>query len=46
MAHFYQEITHGELFEICRDQLPDVERLCNAMLEWIRNNPDKVDASL
>jgi len=46
MVHFYQEITHGELYEICRDQLSDIERLCNAMLNWLRDNPDKVDASL
>lgn len=46
MVHFYQEITYSELYAICHDQLSDVERLCNAMLKWLRNNPDKVDNSL
>ncbi|WP_045218606.1 type VII toxin-antitoxin system HepT family RNase toxin [Desulfonatronum thioautotrophicum] len=43
LTHFYSEIDDEELFRICRDHIDDVERLLDAMLQWIRANPDKMD---
>ena len=41
MVHFYDEITVDELFDIAADRLPDVDRVLDALLGWIRENIDK-----
>ena len=34
MVHFYNEISEDELFDICANQLNDVERILNAIVQW------------
>ncbi len=46
MVHFYHEITEQELFEICSHQLDDVERVLDALLAWLRANPDRLEGIL
>jgi uncharacterized protein YutE (UPF0331/DUF86 family) len=46
MVHFYDEVSTGELYEICRDQVSDVQALLDAHLDWLRRHPDKVDGRL
>ena len=46
MVHFYDEVTTEELYQICHEQLDDVEKILAAILEWIGLHPDLVDRSL
>jgi uncharacterized protein YutE (UPF0331/DUF86 family) len=46
MVHFYNEVTADELYNICLDQLNDVERVLAAILKWINSNPELLDRSL
>jgi hypothetical protein len=43
---FYDELTTEELYQICHEQLDDVEKILAAILEWIGLHPDLVDPSL
>jgi uncharacterized protein YutE (UPF0331/DUF86 family) len=45
MVHFYQEISNRELYEICSDELKDVETLLNVLLKWVDDHPEKIDQS-
>ncbi|HEY3131871.1 MAG TPA: DUF86 domain-containing protein [Acidobacteriota bacterium] len=46
MVHFYDEVSHRELWEICTNELKDIERVLDVLLNWINNNPNKIDAKL
>ncbi len=46
MVHFYHEVSGEELFAICGEQLGEVEQVCHALAEWIRENPARVDPVL
>lgn len=46
LVHFYHEVSERELYEICRDQLGDVERVLNALLDWLAAHPELVDRTL
>jgi len=46
MVHFYNEITHEELFNICSEQLGDVERVVDELLAWLRDHPEALDMSI
>jgi uncharacterized protein YutE (UPF0331/DUF86 family) len=46
MVHFYDEVSAAELYEICRDQVSDVQALLEAHLTWLRGHPEKVDGRL
>lgn len=40
MVHFYHELTEDEIYEICRDDLPDIERMLGAYQRWIKANTE------
>lgn len=46
MVHFYNEITRQELFDICTNQLTDVEYVFDEILGWLRSNPEALDRSI
>jgi len=46
MVHFYDEVTIDELYAICRDLLSDVERILDAILQWVNANPNLLNRSL
>ncbi len=46
MVHFYQEISDQELYDICSQELKDVEYLLSLFLRWVEHNPEKVDQHL
>lgn len=46
MVHFYHEVSHPELFELCREGLGDLEVLLDALLAWMRDHPEKLDRTL
>lgn len=43
LVHFYHEISTRELYEICSDQLGDIEGVLAAILDWIAAHPDKIN---
>jgi uncharacterized protein YutE (UPF0331/DUF86 family) len=46
LVHFYHEIGEEELYEICRGQLGDIERVLAAFTDWLQRHPEKLDAAL
>ena len=46
LVHFYDEVSKEELFEICSQQLDDIERVSDVFRRWMIEHPDKVDSSL
>ena len=46
MVHFYDEVTTEELYQICHEQLDNVEKILAKILEWIGLHPNLVDRSL
>lgn len=46
LVHFYHEVSAKELFDICRDNLDEIELVTSALKKWIKANPEKVDKSL
>ena len=43
MVHFYSEVTKEELYLLTTQYLTDIDRICDAIVQWIRENPDKID---
>ena len=43
MVHFYNEVTTQELYLLTTQYLNDIELICDAILQWIKENPDKID---
>jgi uncharacterized protein YutE (UPF0331/DUF86 family) len=46
MVHFYHEITHGELYQICSNELADIVTVQDAFKQWITANPNLIDKSI
>jgi uncharacterized protein YutE (UPF0331/DUF86 family) len=46
LVHFYHEISEEELFEICANQIGDLESIQEAFRRWMRQNPQKIDSHL
>ncbi|MDD5206964.1 MAG: DUF86 domain-containing protein [Desulfobacterales bacterium] len=46
MVHFYHEVSQEELYTLCSLQLSDIERICEAMLQWLKKHPEKVDTAI
>lgn len=46
LVHFYDQVSEGELHDICTHRLTDVERVLGALHHWIREHPDKLDRRL
>jgi uncharacterized protein YutE (UPF0331/DUF86 family) len=46
LVHFYDEVSHDELYDICTRQLGDVEGVLDAILAWLRNHPEAIDGSI
>jgi hypothetical protein len=42
MVHFYHEITPDELYNICTNQLADIEQIQEAYRHWVVAHPEKV----
>ena len=43
LVHFYQEVSHRELYEICTSRLGDIEAVLGGILTWVRAHPEKID---
>jgi uncharacterized protein YutE (UPF0331/DUF86 family) len=46
LVHFYQEVTPEELYQICKEELGDVERITNAYRTWFKSRPELMDDKL
>jgi uncharacterized protein YutE (UPF0331/DUF86 family) len=46
LVHFYHEVSAKELFEICSNQLGDLELIQSAYRRWMKEHSEKVDSSL
>jgi len=46
MVHFYHEISHRELYEICCTEISDINYLVDVLKKWIKNHPDLIDETL
>jgi len=46
LVHFYHEVSAQELFELCSNQLGDLELIQNAYRRWMKEHPERVDSNL
>lgn len=46
LVHFYHEVSAEELFELCSNDLGDLETIQGAYRRWIKEHPEKVDPRL
>ena len=46
MVHFYHEIESEELYKICVDDIQDIQKVKEAFVRWIKENPDRLDNQL
>ena len=46
LVHFYHEVSVEELYEICSSRLEDVEEIRDALQQWLKGHPEKIDSSL
>ena len=44
MVHFYFEVSNHELYEICVNDLKDIEKVLDEILFWINEHPDKIQS--
>lgn len=46
LAGYRNELSSEELHDICANQLGDLEGVRDALLEWIRANPERIDRAI
>jgi uncharacterized protein YutE (UPF0331/DUF86 family) len=46
MVHFYHEVSQEELYALCSLGLSEVEHVCEAIIGWIREHPEKMDKAI
>ena len=43
LVHFYNEVSTKELYLILTQHMNDIDRICDAMVQWIQEHPEMVD---
>jgi len=46
MVHFYHEVSYEELYRLSTQNLKDIEDLLEALVQWLRDHPDKMDQQI
>ncbi len=46
MVHFYAEISRHELYDICRDEIKDIQTVLNRIIVWLHEHEDMLDRNL
>ena len=46
LVHFYHEISQQELYLLCTEKLSDVDSVCDGLLQWLRDHPEKMDKGI
>ncbi|MBE2199950.1 MAG: DUF86 domain-containing protein [Anaerolinea sp.] len=46
LVHFYHEVSAAELYEICSQELGDIEKIIAAYRQWLLNHSDALDKTL
>jgi uncharacterized protein YutE (UPF0331/DUF86 family) len=43
LVHFYHEVAPDELYEICKNQLTDIEKIADGYRKWISQHTDDLE---
>ena len=43
MVHFYNEVTTKELYLLTTQHINDIDRICDAMVQWLQEHPEMID---
>jgi len=46
LVQYYHEVGAEDLYSICAERLPDVERVAGALRHWLQSHPEALDQSL
>lgn len=46
LVHFYHEVSAEELYQICSQQLSDIELVQDAYRRWLQEHPEKLEQAL
>lgn len=46
LVHYHHEVSDDEMYEICTEHLVDVERVADAMRNWLSAHPERLDDTL
>ena len=46
MVHFYHEVSQEELHLLCTRHFAEIELICEEILKWLNEHPDKTDTTL
>ncbi len=46
LVHFYHDVSHNELYEVCASQLTDIEKITDAFRAWMKTIPNFIDDGL
>jgi uncharacterized protein YutE (UPF0331/DUF86 family) len=46
MVHFYHEVSESELYEICTQQMKDLETVLDAVTRWLKEHPEMMNESI
>lgn len=46
LVHFYHEVSAEELYQVCSQQLGDIEVMQDAYRRWLQEYPEKLDQTL
>lgn len=46
MVHFYHEVSHKELYEICTHQFSDITHVTGCIRGWLTAHPEMIDETL
>ncbi len=46
LVHFYNEVSHEELYALCTEQISDIESICEAILQWLKQHPENLDSAI
>lgn len=46
MVHFYHEVSFNEVYQICTLELDDLQTVREALIAWIKANPQCIDDTL
>ena len=43
MVHFYNQVTTKELYLLTTQHVNDIDRICDAMVQWLQEHPEMID---
>ena len=46
LVHFYHEVSVEELYQVCTENLTDIESIVQAIMQWVGDHPERIDEEL